>query len=93
MINHWDELQPHAKFSSDSTKYGFLSYHPCIYIAIKGPFTKHLLVFVLKRARMIKKGSCDSNVANEGVIGILLFLSNDLVQVVAKGFSVKESFC
>ncbi|KAI3768966.1 hypothetical protein L6452_00062 [Arctium lappa] len=39
---------------------------------------------VLKRARMIKKGSCDSNVANEGVIGTLVIQSEDLVQVVAK---------
>lgn len=33
---------------------------------------------------MIKKGSCDSNVANEGVIGTLIIQSEDLVQVVAK---------
>lgn len=39
---------------------------------------------VLKQARMIKKGSCDSNVANEGVIGTLIIQSEDLVQVVAK---------
>lgn len=39
---------------------------------------------VLKQARMIKKGSCDSNIANEGVIGTLIIQSEDLVQVVAK---------
>lgn len=39
---------------------------------------------VLKQARMMKKGSCDSNVANEGVIGTLVIQSEDLVQVVAK---------
>ncbi|KAI3810041.1 hypothetical protein L1987_19648 [Smallanthus sonchifolius] len=39
---------------------------------------------VLKRAKMMKKGSCNSNVANEDVIGTLIIKSEDLVQVVAK---------
>ncbi|KAK1440059.1 hypothetical protein QVD17_05884 [Tagetes erecta] len=39
---------------------------------------------VLKRAKMVKKGSCNSNVANEDVIGTLIIQSKDLVQVVAK---------
>ncbi|XP_071730922.1 uncharacterized protein [Rutidosis leptorrhynchoides] len=39
---------------------------------------------VLKRARMVKKGSCNSNVANDDVIETLIIQSKDLVQVVAK---------
>ncbi|KAL8255174.1 hypothetical protein R6Q59_033395 [Mikania micrantha] len=39
---------------------------------------------VLKRAKMMKKGRCNSNVANEEVIGTLIIQSHDLVQVVAK---------
>ncbi|KAI7757776.1 hypothetical protein M8C21_027945 [Ambrosia artemisiifolia] len=43
---------------------------------------------VLKRAKMTKKGSCNSNVANEEVIGTLIIQSEDLVQVVAKKVSI-----
>lgn len=42
------------------------------------------VAIVLKRAKMVKKGSCNSNVANEDVIGTLIIQSKDLVQVVAK---------
>lgn len=40
---------------------------------------------VLKRARMIKKGNRDANVANGSMVETLVILSEDLVQVVAKG--------
>lgn len=39
---------------------------------------------VLKKARMIKKGKNDANVANGAMIETLVVLSGDLVQVVAK---------
>ncbi|KAK9070621.1 hypothetical protein SSX86_011023 [Deinandra increscens subsp. villosa] len=44
----------------------------------------HRYAIVLKQAKMMKKGSCNSNVANEEVIGTLIIQSEDLVQVVAK---------
>lgn len=40
---------------------------------------------VLKRAKMIKKGSREANVAHGSLIETLVILSQDLVQVVAKG--------
>ncbi|XP_004244126.1 uncharacterized protein [Solanum lycopersicum] len=40
---------------------------------------------VLKRAKMIKKGSREANVARGSLIETLVILSEDLVQVVAKG--------
>ncbi|KAK6785590.1 hypothetical protein RDI58_019045 [Solanum bulbocastanum] len=40
---------------------------------------------VLKRAKMIKKGSQEANVARGSLIETLVILSEDLVQVVAKG--------
>lgn len=40
---------------------------------------------VLKRAKMIKKGSREANVAHGSFIETLIILSEDLVQVVAKG--------
>ncbi|KAF2288754.1 hypothetical protein GH714_012246 [Hevea brasiliensis] len=40
---------------------------------------------ILKEAKLIKKGKCDGNVANGSVIETLVILSDDLVQVVAKG--------
>ncbi|GMP65369.1 hypothetical protein CsSME_00026192 [Camellia sinensis var. sinensis] len=40
---------------------------------------------VLKKARMTKKGNCDANVASGDVIETLVVISEDLVQVVAKG--------
>lgn len=40
---------------------------------------------VLKRAKMIKKGSREANVARGNLIETLVILSEDLVQVVAKG--------
>ncbi|KAL7186539.1 hypothetical protein ACSBR2_028302 [Camellia fascicularis] len=40
---------------------------------------------VLKKARMTKKGNCDANVASGDVIETLVVVSEDLVQVVAKG--------
>ncbi|KAL2944569.1 Polyadenylate-binding protein-interacting protein 4 [Bienertia sinuspersici] len=40
---------------------------------------------VLKKARMIKKGTHNSNVSNGGLIDTLVVLPGDLVQVVAKG--------
>ncbi|KAK3027951.1 hypothetical protein RJ639_039418 [Escallonia herrerae] len=40
---------------------------------------------VLKRARMTKKGNRDTNIANGDIIETLVVLSEDLVQVVAKG--------
>ncbi|XP_060186895.1 uncharacterized protein LOC132616490 [Lycium barbarum] len=40
---------------------------------------------VLKRAKMIKKGSRNANVARGSLIETLVILSEDLVQVVAKG--------
>ncbi|PHU13043.1 hypothetical protein BC332_19973 [Capsicum chinense] len=43
---------------------------------------------VLKRAKMTKKGSRESNVAHGGLIETLVILSEDLVQVVAKGVVV-----
>ena len=39
---------------------------------------------MLKKARMTKKGKCDSNVANWDLIETLVVQSNDLVQVIAK---------
>ncbi|PSR95610.1 Polyadenylate-binding protein [Actinidia chinensis var. chinensis] len=43
---------------------------------------------MLKKARMTKKGKCDSNVANWDLIETLVVQSNDLVQVIAKGISL-----
>ncbi|KAK7278008.1 hypothetical protein RJT34_23029 [Clitoria ternatea] len=40
---------------------------------------------VLKKARMTKKGKGKTNVGNEGLVDMLVILSGDLVQVVAKG--------
>ncbi|KAK2990008.1 hypothetical protein RJ640_004686 [Escallonia rubra] len=40
---------------------------------------------VLKRARMTKEGNRDTNIANGDIIETLVVLSEDLVQVVAKG--------
>ncbi|KAJ0734176.1 putative ataxin 2, SM domain-containing protein [Helianthus annuus] len=44
----------------------------------------HLYAIVLKRAKMTKKGRCNSNVANKDVIATLVIQSDDLVQIVAK---------
>ncbi|KAI8557601.1 hypothetical protein RHMOL_Rhmol04G0022500 [Rhododendron molle] len=43
---------------------------------------------VLKKARMTKKGDCDANVAIGDLIETLVVVSEDLVQVVAKGISL-----
>ncbi|XP_076890241.1 uncharacterized protein LOC143541250 isoform X2 [Bidens hawaiensis] len=43
---------------------------------------EHRYAIVLKRAKMMKKGSCNSNVANEEVIPTLIIQSEDLVQKV-----------
>ncbi|KAI8012549.1 Polyadenylate-binding protein-interacting protein 4 [Camellia lanceoleosa] len=43
---------------------------------------------VLKKARMIKKGNCDANVVSGDLIETLVVISEDLVQVVAKGISL-----
>lgn len=43
---------------------------------------------VLKKARMIKKGNCDANVVSGNLIETLVVISEDLVQVVAKGISL-----
>ncbi|KAJ0846899.1 putative ataxin 2, SM domain-containing protein [Helianthus annuus] len=48
----------------------------------------HPYAIVLKRAKMTKKGSCNSNVANEEVIRTLIIQSEDLVQVVAKKVTI-----
>ncbi|KMT12721.1 hypothetical protein BVRB_4g088170 [Beta vulgaris subsp. vulgaris] len=40
---------------------------------------------VLKKARMIKKGTHNTNVSDSGLIDTLVVLAGDLVQVVAKG--------
>ena len=42
------------------------------------------LGIVLKKARMIKKGKCNSNIAKGEVIDTLVILSGDFVQLVAK---------
>ncbi|MFS7984831.1 putative ataxin 2, SM domain-containing protein [Helianthus anomalus] len=44
----------------------------------------HHYAIVLKRAKMTKKGRCNSNVANKDVIETLVIQSDDLVQIVAK---------
>ncbi|KAE9456646.1 hypothetical protein C3L33_11586, partial [Rhododendron williamsianum] len=43
---------------------------------------------VLKKARMTKKGDCDANIAIGDLIETLVVVSEDLVQVVAKGISL-----
>ncbi|KAI8025294.1 Polyadenylate-binding protein-interacting protein 4 [Camellia lanceoleosa] len=43
---------------------------------------------VLKKAGMIKKGNCDANVVSGDLIETLVVVSEDLVQVVAKGISL-----
>lgn len=43
---------------------------------------------VLKQARMTKKGRGHSNVGNETLVDTLVVLSDDLVQVVAKGITL-----
>ncbi|GMH05738.1 hypothetical protein Nepgr_007578 [Nepenthes gracilis] len=40
---------------------------------------------ILKKARLVRKGACDTNVVNGGVIDTLVVLPGDLVQVVAEG--------
>ncbi|KAJ4837431.1 hypothetical protein Tsubulata_012764 [Turnera subulata] len=43
---------------------------------------------VLKEAKLTKKGKCGVNVANGSVIETLVILSDDLVQVIAKGVQI-----
>lgn len=45
------------------------------------------LGIVLKKARMIKKGTHNTNVSDSGLIDTLVVLAGDLVQVVAKVFT------
>lgn len=42
---------------------------------------------ILKKARMIKKGKLEANVAHGGIVETLVVLTEDLVQVVAKACS------
>ncbi|KAM7250895.1 hypothetical protein ACFE04_022778 [Oxalis oulophora] len=48
----------------------------------------HQYGIVLKKARMTKKGKSNANVINGRVIETLVILSDDLVQVLAKGVSI-----
>lgn len=46
---------------------------------------------VLKKARMIKKGKCNSNVGEQALVDTLLIPSDDLVQVVSKGITLPSN--
>lgn len=45
---------------------------------------------ILKKARMIKKGKLEANVAHGGMVETLVILTGDLVQVVAKGVQLSD---
>ncbi|RVW40194.1 Transposon TX1 uncharacterized 149 kDa protein [Vitis vinifera] len=48
------------------------------------------LGIILKKARMIKKGKLEANVAHGGMVETLVILTGDLVQVVAKAFQLSD---
>lgn len=50
------------------------------------------LGIILKKARMIKKGKLEANVAHGGMVETLVILTGDLVQVVAKACSHFNAF-